>query len=337
MVRVGIIGAGNIGRVHSRSYLQLDKARVVAVADIDHQAADTMAAKHNARAYYDMHDLLDDKNVDAVDVCLPTYLHEAGVIAAAGAGKHILCEKPVALNVAAVERMIAAVQRSGVKAMVAQVIRFWPHYLAIKEMLDEGKLGKPIMAFAARLGRQPTWTSWYGDPNLSGGAILDLHVHDLDWLYYLFGHPKTVYAVGVRVDSGAWNHVLTSLDYGSCRAAAEASFLMPDGFPFTMIFRLLAERGLAEYRYGGGQADTQGAARLHTLGVYLSGQPAHYPPCDETDPYLAEIRYFVDCIEQGESPAIATLAEARDVLEIATAVRQSLETGHVMALGQQMH
>lgn len=332
MINVGIVGAGNIGRVHSRSYAQLANARVVAVADIDHQAADAMAAKHGARAYYDMRYLFDDKDVQVVDVCLPTYLHEQGVIGAASAGKHVLCEKPVALTVDSAERMISAIEHAGVKAMVAQVIRFWPHYLTIKEMLDRGDLGLPIMAYAARLGRQPMWTSWYSDPNLSGGALLDLHVHDLDWLYYLFGRPKTVYAVGTRVNSGAWNHVLTSLDYGSHRAAAEASFLMPDSFPFTMIFRLLCERGLAEYQYGGIQSDPQATARLHTLVAYLAGQPPQHPTCDETDPYLAEIRYFVNCLDRGESPTIATLSEARDVLQIALAARQSLETGQVISL-----
>ena len=332
MVKVGILGAGNIGGTHVRGYQCLANARVVAVDDIVKAKAENMAAPLQARAYDDWQAFLGDPEVEMVDICLPTYLHKQGVLAAAQAGKHILCEKPVALSLAQVDRMIAAVERAGVKAMIAQVIRFWPHYVAIKEMLERGQLGAPIMAQAARLGSQPTWSSWFADPQLSGGALLDLHIHDLDWLYYLFGRPRSVYAVGVRSANGAWDHVLTSLDYGRMKAAAEASSLMPNSYPFTMVFRMLGEQGYAEFRLGGTQSDPSAAARRDGLVVYQAGQPPQFPACSDEDPYLAEIRYFVDCLDEGKSPTIATLAEARTVLEIALAVRRSLETGKVVRL-----
>jgi predicted dehydrogenase len=330
MIGVGILGAGNIAGVHSRAYAQLANARVVAVDDVDHGKAGAMAAEHGARPYNDWASFFADPAVDMVDVCLPTYLHAGAVIAAAQAGKHILCEKPLALSLEQADLMIAAVEQAGVRAMVAQVIRFWPHYRAIKAMLERGDLGRPIMTNANRLGSLPAWASWYARPDLSGGAIMDLHIHDLDWLYYLFGKPKSVYAIGGMSANGAWNQVLTSLDYGHTRAAAEATHCLPQGCPFTMIFRLLGEEGYAEYRYGGAQLDPAGAARKHSLVLYRAGQPPQYPVCEDVDPYLAEIRYFVDCLESAHAPATATLPEARAVLAIALAVRRSLETGKVM-------
>ena len=97
-----------------------------------------------------------------------------------------------------------------------------------------------------------------------------------------------------------------------------------------MIFRLLGENGYAEYRYGGAQLDPAGGARKHSLVLYQAGQPAQYPECEDIDPYQAEITYFVDCLDARQTPAIATLAEARDVLAIALAARRSLETGEVI-------
>jgi UDP-N-acetylglucosamine 3-dehydrogenase len=335
VIRVGILGAGNIAGVHARAYAQMTNARVVAVDDIDCGKAEALATEHRARPYSDWASFFADQEIDMVDVCLPTYLHADAVIAAAAAGRHVLCEKPLALSLEQAGRMIAAVQQAGVQAMVAQVIRFWPHYLAIKAMLERGDLGRPIMANAHRLGSLPAWASWYAQPEQSGGAIMDLHIHDLDWLYYLFGKPSSVYAIGRMSANGSWNQVLTSLDYahtryGPTRAAAEATHCLPQGCPFTMIFRLLGEDGYAEYHYGGAQLDPAGAARQHSLVLYQAGQPPQYPACSDVDPYLAEIRYFVDCLASGQAPAIATLAEARDVLAIALAVRRSLQSGQVI-------
>lgn len=332
MIRVGIIGCGNIARTHARAYEQIANAQVVATADIRPEAAEAMAARFGARAYAHMDGLLADRAVDMADICLPTYVHEEATLAAARAGKHVLCEKPLTLSLASADRMVAAVREAGVTAMVAQVIRFWPHYLAIKRMLDTGALGAPLSVYAARLGRLPAWGTWFHDPQLSGGALLDLHVHDLDWLYYLFGRPTSVYALGVQSANGAWDHVSTALDFGSVRAVVEASFRMPDSFPFTMYFRLLGERGMAEYQFGGGQSDPAGKARLHRLVHYPHGQPAHEPACKEEDPYLAEIRYFVDCLDECRAPAVASLDEARDVLAIALAAKRSLESGEATKL-----
>ena len=332
MIRVGLLGVGFIGATHAACYKNIAGARLVAVADVNREAADRVAAEHDARAYYAVEPLLEDKEVDVVDVCLPTFLHEQAVVSAAEAGKDILCEKPIARSLSEVDHMLGAVRRAGVKCMVAQVVRFWPQYAAIKELLDMGRIGQPWMATASRLTSFPGWSTWFGDPALSGGAILDLHIHDLDYVFYLFGRPGRVYAVGHADASGAWNQVVTTLYYGDKAAVAEASFMMPPGFPFTATFRLVGTQGCVEYRFRvGGQVDQRDVATTE-FTLYRPDQPPESPLCSDQDPYLAEIEYFVDCVMQGKHPEVATLEEARAVLQIALAAQESLEHGRVVTL-----
>ena len=329
MVNVGLLGAGRIGAVHASAYSALGNAQLVAVADVNRTAADRLASEHRARAYYLVEDLLEDERIDMVDVCLPTFLHERAVTSAAEAGKHILCEKPIARTLGEVDRMIEAVERAGVKAMVAQVTRFWPEYIAIKELLEGNELGRPLIATATRLESMTRMSDWFRDPGLSGGAVLDIHVHDLDYLFWLFGKPRSVYAVGQTSETGAWDHVVTTLDYGDVKATIEGSFLMPPAFSFTMTFRLLGDKGCVEYRRQG--AVEEQADREPELILYQHGEPV-YPVCSDKDAYLAEIEYFVDCVNSGRAPEVATLPEARTVLRIALAAKESMETGRVIAL-----
>jgi predicted dehydrogenase len=332
MLQVGLLGAGFMGATHAAAYAKLDGVRLAAVANVSRAAADTLAAQYGARAAYTIEDVLDDPDITAVSICLPTFLHPAAVIAAAERGKHILCEKPLALSLEEADRMHVAVRRAGVRCMVAQVIRFWPDYVRIREALDGGQIGQPRMVAGARLAAAPTWATWFRDPAKSGGALFDLQIHDLDFVYSLFGKPQTVYAVGVCGTTGDWEHVVTSLDYGDKKAVLEASYALPAGFPFHMAFRMTGETGCIDFKFGGvGQVDQRSDAQT-TLTLYRPGaEPEFLTPPGE-DGYLAEIRYFTNCLLEDRDPAIATLAEAREVLTITLAARQSLETGAVVSL-----
>jgi len=296
IARVGLLGAGFVGTIHAQAYAAIPEARLVAVADAKQEAADKLAGSCGARAYYDAQQLLDEEDLDVIDVCLPTFLHERFVVSAAERGRHVLCEKPIALTLEQVDHMLTAVRQAGVFAMVAQVIRFWPQYVVIRDTLESGQLGAPLIATAARLAEPPDWGGWFRDPSLSGGALLDLHIHDLDYIYSLFGKPQSVYAAGVASPTGAWDYVVSSLDYGNKRAVAEASFMMPKGFPFQMAFKLLCTDGCAEYRFRvGGQVDQREHAETE-LAIYRSGEPPAYPAYSHEDRYTAEIAHFLRCV-----------------------------------------
>lgn len=331
MISVGLLGAGFMGSTHATAYEKLAGVTLVAVADTNQAAADVLARAHGARAYYSIEALLDDDGINVVDVCLPTFLHKSCVVGAAARGKDVLCEKPLALSLDEADEMKEAIEQAGIKFMVAQVLRFWPEYTVIRETLDRGELGRPLVATAARLVDQPTWGGWFTDPTLSGGALLDLHIHDLDFLFSLFGKPQRVFALGAQSETGAWDHVLTSLDYGDKKALAEASYLMPKGYPFQMSFRLLCETGCIEYRLSvEGQVDQRDQAQTR-LAIVRQGK-TEFPAVPEIDAYEAEIEYFLQCVEEDRHPQMATIEEARGVLEIAFAARKSAETGEVVAL-----
>ena len=332
MLNVGLLGAGFIGATHAGAFAGLEGVRLATVADVNRAAADKLAGEYGARAAYAVEAVLDDPDIDAVSICLPTFLHADTVVAAAKRRKHILCEKPLALSLPDVDRMRSAVQAAGVKCMVAQVIRFWPEYVRIREALESGQIGRPRLATGARLASPPNWGAWFSDPALSGGALFDLHIHDLDFVFSLFGKPRAVYATGLQSAAGGWDHVVNTLDYGDKKAILEASYALPPGFPFHMSFRLTGETGCLDFQFGGvAQVDQRAAAQSH-LTLYRTGAAPEFPVPPAEDGYRAEIRYFTQCLLENREPTVATLAEAREVIAIALAAKQSLETGAVVGL-----
>ena len=202
----------------------------------------TLAAKYGAEPFTDAHKLATDPRVDVISNTLPTQLHKDLTIAALKAGKHVLVEKPMGLAVAECDEMIAAAGQSNRLLMVAHVLRFWPEYVAIADFLKSGALGKPLAATAKRLVGPPRWSDFFLHPEWSGGGVLDLHVHDLDTLNWLFGTPVTVYARGQRSpESGGWDLALTLVDYGDVKGFAEGSALQAPEYPFTMGLAVLCE------------------------------------------------------------------------------------------------
>jgi len=198
-LRWGVIGAGGIAdrRTIPEGIVPARNARLVAVMDVDKKRTDEVAKKYGkVRAYYDSSDLLGDDDVDAVYVAIPTYLHCRQVIEAAKAGKHILCEKPMAMNVAEAKRMIAACKKARVKLGLGYMMRFHPHHVALKKMVAQGKLGKLVMG----RGELTCWYprikgAWRQAPELGGGgSFIDMASHCVDVLEMFFGKVKRVTA-----------------------------------------------------------------------------------------------------------------------------------------------
>lgn len=332
MVRVGLLGVGFMGATHAEALAQVPDAHLAAVVASRPERAASLAAHYQAKVHPSIEALLADPDIDAVDICLPTPLHEPVMIAAAQAGKHILCEKPIALTLAAVDRMEESVRTAGVMAMIGQVIRFWPQYMATRSLLEDKQIERPHHVHAYRLVGAPSDTGWFSDPAQSGGALIDLQIHDLDYLYALFGMPIRVYASGTRLPSGAWNHVGTTLSFANTTATVEASAMMPGNYPFRAGFRMVGAQTCIEYDFRvAGQVDQRASAQ-HEFMLYRSGHTPEALTAPEQDAYLAQISYFITCVQTGRRPTTATLAEARAVLSIALAAKESLETGQAVAL-----
>jgi predicted dehydrogenase len=230
--------------------------------------------------------------------------------------------------------MIAAAKRNNRLLMVAHVLRYWPEYVALAQLVRSGALGKPISATARRLAGPPRWAELYLHPEWSGGEVVDLQIHDVDALNWLFGAPKTVYARGQRSpETGGWDVALTLIDYGDVKAFAEGSAMQAPEYPFTMGLSVLCERGSVEFtfRAGGVQADTRDQAGT-SLVVYEAGKAPRTLPFTPGDGYANEVAAFVECVRSGRPPADGTGEQGRLALATSLAARKSIETGQVVGL-----
>lgn len=327
VVKVAIIGAGFMGQSHADAYEDIKDAQVTAICDRDGQLAEAFAKKRGCRAYTDFEEMADKEAFDVADICLPTYLHEEYAVMSARRGKHIFCEKPVTLTVDSLDRMIAAVKKADVRMLVGQVLRFWPEYVEARRRYRSGELGGLNYVSAARLSEHPAWSPWYRRPENSGGGLLDLHLHDIDFLCWLLGRADRVYAAGKKNKDGCWNFVSSILHFPSgLSASAQGVIEMEKGYPFTMELRLAGSCQTYEYtmRSGANLENRESSQRRTT--VYEAGKSTVLP-VKERDPYTIELEHFVQCIAEGRDSEVISLEQVREVLCTIEALRESLETG----------
>jgi UDP-N-acetylglucosamine 3-dehydrogenase len=331
-LRVGLIGCGNIGAGgHLPAYAHIAEAELVAVCDVAEELARAAAGRSGATAWTDYRHLLARADVEMVDLCVPTYLHAALAVEAMQAGKHVLCEKPMAHSLEAADSMIEAAQQHGVKLMIGQVRRFDHRYAGIKEQIDAGRVGRP--AFVRRAERQflpfPP-EAWQWDPALGGGVILDIGVHVTDLFRWFFGKDAVeVYAVARSVRetaraAGSYDHAFITLAFeGGGIGFAEASWAYPDGFGGALYAQLdvVGTEGKIQYA----DKDT------NPMLIYTAGSghelPRYFRFMSTTEhAFEEEIRHFVRCVLDDGEPAVS-LQDARAALELALAAQRSAETG----------
>jgi len=206
-VRIGIIGAGRISHVMCAAHVDVPESKLQGVFDVVRPSAETLAAKFGIAQIFDSYqEMLASDEIDAVLVCTPTFLHEQIVIDAARAGKHVFCQKPMALTVEQCERMNQAAKESGVILQIGFMIRFTPPFVEVKERLDRGEIGDIIAIRSAVFGWEPT-ADWFYDPEKGGGLLIDTIIHTFDLFRWYAGDVASVYADGgAFVFDGARRH-----------------------------------------------------------------------------------------------------------------------------------
>jgi predicted dehydrogenase len=342
MVRVGLAGLGFMGGTHAQCHAAIPNAELAAVCDPEEDRRTKFADMYGATPYVSLEEML-ASDIDMVDICMPTYLHREAVEAVAAAKKHVLCEKPMALTPGDCDAMIAATQKAGVEFMTGHVIRFWPEYVVIKQILDSEKMGKIKWMSATRLSPPPTWSwnEWLFDPKLSGGAVLDLHIHDLDLIAWTLGKPKAVYASGVKTKTGGLDTVFTTTTghAGGGVGFAEGCLQMAAEFPFTMGLKIHLEGGTIEFNSrlapsvlvaaaDGGVAHPE-VPQPEVPSVGSAGTAGNI---EALGGYFVEVNYFVDCLDGGEKPTTVTGEEAKSAVELCLAATKSMESGEVITL-----
>ncbi len=333
MAKIGILGAGFMGQTHAKAYKEIDGAEIVAVIDTVEKKGTSLAKEYNAQYYSDIDECLKAEDIDCVDICLPTFLHLAMVKKAAAAGKHVLCEKPIALSIEEADEMIAAVNKHNVKGMVGHVLRFWPEYIKARELMNSGKLGKPLHAFCERLAVCPDWyeNNWGLSEKNSGGVPLDLSIHDLDYLLWLFGEPKQVKAQGVvNPDLGGIVHISTCVDFKNGKSGfAEGGWAFGGEFPFTMVLRILCEKGTIDWIFRAGKNIEERAQKAGVM-IYENSGNTYTLDVVEQDPYYLECEYFVDCINNNKPIENATFEDGKRAIELALAAKKSIKENSVV-------
>ena len=292
-MRVGLLGRGFMGRTHLAALAQ--------IPDVD------------VSDQFQIAQVIRDPAIDAVDICLPTNLHAPVALEALRAGKHVLVEKPMALEVAASRQMIdEAIQHRRV-LMVAQVLRFFPMYLALEEILASGRIGAPRSAIFRRRCGAPAWGAWLTDPKQSGGGVFDLLIHDMDLCLHLFGKPDTVSATGHEALAQGVDILTAQLHYGGgFTAVITGGWHHPGSYPFSMEYTVVAEKGTVDYSSLG---------RVPTL--YGAAGEAEPLAMREQDGYRAEIEYFLDCCRTGASPSRCPPDESAQAVALALCILEA--------------
>ena len=316
-VNVAVVGLGMMGQMHLGCYAQNPKARVVAVFDPN---ADKMSGQRAVAGNIANHNTLDltgvaksptfeallaDPDIHLLDLCLPTRRHTSATIAALNAGKHVLCEKPMAWDEAECDEVIEAQQQSGKFLLVGHCLRFWPQYVRAKELLDGGELGRPLYAAFQRSSGAPTWSRWLMDGAQSGGVVLDMHVHDIDTALWWFGAPDKIEAHGIirdglplKVDA-TWTY--TDGPHVQIHGGWDTRPL-----PFRMAFEVMCENGTFSWDSAQGEAMTLWRGGVEETFAF-----------DGATGYAPELDYFLDCIQRGEAPTRVTPHTSRESVRLA--------------------
>jgi len=336
-VRVGILGAGFMGSTHARAFAATGNAHIGGIWSRQREKAEALAAESGSVVWDDANALIESPEIDAVSITLPTFVHREYAVAALKAGKAVLLEKPMALTLADCDAILAAQQESGSLLMIAHTLRFWSEYETAVALAKSGSLGKAQSAMAWRQTAPASWSPWFGDASLSGGAILDLHIHDLDLMNWLFGIPQRIHASGAIGPSGGYDQAFTTLDYGDVKCLVEGNGMMPKGYPFSAYLSIRCERGVIEYivRAAGDQVDSanQGVNQLlvHEVGKG-SRQLVAANGDAEGDPYVRQAAAFVQSVQTRIVPPGGDPRAGRLAVQVALATRDSVDKRTIIHL-----
>ncbi len=320
-MRVGVVGCGGMGTTHLRALRSLKETmgvEVTAIADIRSMCRERAATVWpDARQYERAMDLIKEADVDWVHICLPSDLHAEHAIAALDAGRHVFIEKPVCLNGEDAKALLEAKKRSGKTVMVGHVVRWFAAYEYLKKVYDSKEYGELKSIVMKRVGSHPTngIDNWFLDWRRSGGVMMDLHIHDLDFLRYMIGEPDSRHMCVSSFEDGTPNQMVAAYEFGNVWACAEACWDRSTSMKFTSTYRASFEN--ATVVYGGRDEDgvtiypVEGDSHTVSLSSEAESEAGQTEINVSTiSPYCAEDIYFVTCLKNGIEPEKASLETA---------------------------
>ncbi len=309
MLKVCILGIGGIGEVHISAWKKIEGAEIAGICDV---RPERLEKYPKYRSYISYEDMIAAERPDILDICLPTYMHADYSVDAMKRGIHVICEKPISLNVEDVCRVYNTAKENNVKFMVAQVLRFWPAYELIKELYDTQKYGKLLSGSMKRVSAIPTgrWEEWMQSEEKSGLVPFDLHIHDLDFLVWAFGRPvsESMY----RTKCKEQDSLAAVYKYDGFYVNVESAWYAAQKYPFSATCRFQFEHAVVEYGAGKVLLYLDDGSVLDSSACAEDGVGALQLP--KTEAYMTECKYFADCVINDKEPDKVKAQELTDVL-----------------------
>lgn len=324
MLKVAVIGAGTMGSVHATAYSKMSSTELVGIVDPRREHTAKLASSLGTKSYDTLENLLEANDPDVVDVCVPTYLHRTYVERLARLKKHVICEKPISRTLEDARAMIDTCNKEGVDLYIAQVVRFFPEYKRAHDLLLDGAVGETGTVYAMRGGVFPQgWQDWYANFDRCGTLIVDMMIHDFDFLRWCYGDIERVFAKSMwGRDFQRLDHAMVSLRFKSgVIALCEGTWAHTDGFRTRL--EISGKEGIISH-------DSEEAVAIRSsfrtrsseaAGVAVPESPLNH------DPYYLELEHFIDCIEHGKPP-IVSAEDGYQALEISLAALESIQTGN---------
>jgi predicted dehydrogenase len=328
-MKVGIVGVGFMGTTHAAGWAETP-AEIVGFTAETQQEAGSIASQYGAKVYSSLEEML--PNVDVVDICSPTHLHCEMALKVAEAGKHVVCEKPLARTTHQAQKIVDACKNAGVQLLVAHVVRFFPEYALAHEAVADGQIGKPGVVRLHRGSYRPKKPAgnWFLDEVKSGGILMDLMIHDYDYACWIAGDVESVFAQRVTE-----HHIEAPVDYGlvilTHRSGALSHISGAWAYPpptFRTKLEIAGDKGLIEF-------DSDGTAPIQNLILKTGGGDAPdvalpSSPVSES-PYTTQIKEFYSALANGTTPRVSA-ADGLRAVQIAEAALESAHSGQPVKL-----
>lgn len=337
MYRYALIGFGGLGRVHLANLEKLGRERgdltLCAICGTTREGFSqsvstnigTTDCSHinidKVNFYDDYKELIDCEKPDFVFTALPTYLHEEVAVYALERGVHTFSEKPMALTLEGCQNMIDASEKSGAYLMIGQCTRFAREIIKLKEIIDSGVYGKMYRAEFHRYSQLPMWTwkNWILDPEKSGGCIVDMHIHDVDLINYLFGTPKSLHSV-MTEQNAKRESVFTQYEMpDGAVILSRGDWSLPQKFPFEQGAMICFEKACIKL------------ADHHLMTIYTDDEVIT-PELEGENSYVAEAREFLRCIDEKTTSPITSARSVKESIRIALAEVESASTKQTIEL-----
>jgi predicted dehydrogenase len=339
MIKVGIAGIGFMGMTHYRAYEALRGIKVTAICSRDRKklAGDWRSIKGNfgdpgtqmdltgINAYSDFDALLADPEIDLIDLCLPPHLHVDATVAALRAGKHVFCEKPMALSAAGCKKMVAAAVKAERQLMVGHVLPFFPEYAFALKTIRSGKYGRVLGGHFKRVISDPLWIKDFYDPAQVGGPMIDLHVHDAHFIRLAFGMPQSVVSQG-RMRGEVVEYFNSQFQFADPNlvVSATSGVIGQQGRSFTQAYEIHLEKATLVYDF----AEFDGKPTLNVPCTVLNSKgKAIAAKLPEGDAFQGEIKEVVRALRTGTPSSLLGGDLARDAITICHKQTQAVKTG----------